>query len=332
MYNFLPLLKAYKKLDSKALYYVIRVNLNLIYDRMPFKTYTYKTFGASQSVLADVHYNDNAKANRQAVALTIHAGGFVMGKRDNIAPHWIKELTNRDFIVVTIDYRLCPQVSVYDGPIRDTQDAYHWCRDRLPAILIWGHLSMMLGLEEEKPCAILNGYGPLFLRDPSYRKPAKNIMPMIPEGSLDFDEDLMNKVYDEPVLTYYNPVVTNASGKLEIDFSKPRNAWHFGHLSHGTWIKAVGIEGYEDLVDPALHLDKDFPPTFFLWGEKDELVDVRLAHDAYKKLSRCGVDTELTVADGMGHAFGSSFVEGTEEYEKFVVKPVEFLKKYADKA
>ncbi|KAF2098488.1 alpha/beta-hydrolase [Rhizodiscina lignyota] len=318
---------------------------------MPFKTYTYKTFGSDQPILADVHYGDNAQAKRQAIALTIHAGGFVLGKRDTIAPQWIKALTDRDFVVVSIDYRLCPQISLYDGPIQDTRDAYQWCRGRLPDIvksdvgveldgnrivaLGWsagGHLSMMLGLEKEKPCAILNCYGPLFFRDPSYRKPVNQIMSLIPEGPLNFDEDFMNKIHDEPVLTSAGAVKIDASEKLEIDFSYPRNAWHFGHVSRGTWMKAMGIEGHEEMVDPALRLDKDFPPTFFLWGEEDQVVDVRLAEAAYEKLRASGVDTELVIAKGMGHAFGAGLVEGTEGYEKFVVLPVEFLKSYVDKA
>jgi hypothetical protein len=34
---------------------------------MPTKTYTYKTFGADQPILADVHYSDNAEEKQQAI-------------------------------------------------------------------------------------------------------------------------------------------------------------------------------------------------------------------------------------------------------------------------
>jgi acetyl esterase/lipase len=275
-----------------------------------------------------------------------------MGKRDTIAPHWIKALTDRDFIVVSIDYRLSPQVSLYDGPIQDTKDAYYWCRTRLPEILKgdagieidphrivalgWsagGHLSMMLGLEKEKPCAVLNCYGPLYFHDPSYRKPVNKIMALIPEGPLEFNEAFMDKVHEEPVLTFTDSTITitPSTGRPEVDFSQPRNAWSFGNISRGTWIKAIGIEGQEGLVDPALHLDHDFPPTCFLWGEKDEVVDVRLARDAHKELKELGVETEIIVAEGFGHAFGAGLTEGTQGYEDFVVRPVEFLRKHAEK-
>lgn len=278
-----------------------------------------------------------------------------MGTRA-IAPHWITELIKRDFVVVSIDYRLCPQISVLDGPIKDTRDAYHWCREQLPAILSrdagvtvnenrivalgWsagGHLSMMLGgNEEKKPCAIMNAYGPLSFQDTPHRPgKAGKIMPppmITTEQSLDFDDDFMNKIFDEPVVTSAVPVKMNAEGQPTLDFSQPRAAWHFGHLGRGDWLEVMGLDGKVEGVDPAVYLGKDYPPTFFLWGEDDVLVDVKSAKDACDKLRACGVDSEITIAEGMGHAFGAGLVEGTEEYEKFVVRPIEFLSRYVDKA
>jgi acetyl esterase/lipase len=269
-----------------------------------------------------------------------------MGKRDAIAPHWIKALIAQAFTVVSIDHRLCPQVSLSEGPIQDTRDAYHWCRNTLPALLNtdagldvdakrivalgWsagGHLSTMLGLEEPKPRAVLNCYGALYFHDPSYRKPVNKIMSLIPPGPLHFPEAFMNKIYEEPVLTCTeNAIIFNpATGAPEIDFSQPRNAWSFGHISRGTWIDAIGITGHEEKVDPALYFDSEFPPTMFLWGAEDEVVPVELARRAYEELRELGVETEIVVAEGFGHAFGAGLVEGTRGHEEFVMKPVEFL-------
>jgi acetyl esterase/lipase len=277
-----------------------------------------------------------------------------MGKRTDIASHWIKALTDRDFVVVSIDYRLCPQVSLHEGPVQDTRDAYHWCRKQLPDILKddigveldssrivalgWsagGHLSMMLGHESAKPCAILNCYGPLDFADQAYRQPVTRIMSLIPEGPLHFDENFMQKVYDDKhVLTYTEAadvITTNsATGKPEIDFSRSRNAWWFGNMSRGTWIEALHLEAKDfPKVDPALNLTADFPPTFFLWGEQDEVCPSHLAQKAHQKLKALGVETEIVLAEGYGHAFGAGLVEGTSEFERFVVKPLEFLASHA---
>jgi acetyl esterase/lipase len=47
----------------------------------------------------------------------------------------IEYLANAGFVVVSADYRLCPQVSLFDGPIRDAMDAFAWCKSELPGKL-----------------------------------------------------------------------------------------------------------------------------------------------------------------------------------------------------
>jgi len=47
----------------------------------------------------------------------------------------IEELNNSGFVVISADYRLCPQVSLFEGPIEDAVDAYQWCKSVLPHLL-----------------------------------------------------------------------------------------------------------------------------------------------------------------------------------------------------
>jgi acetyl esterase/lipase len=47
----------------------------------------------------------------------------------------IDYLVSHGFVVVTPEYRLCPQVSVYDGPIQDAKDVLAWCQSTLPTLL-----------------------------------------------------------------------------------------------------------------------------------------------------------------------------------------------------
>jgi hypothetical protein len=44
-------------------------------------------------------------------------------------------LVQKGFVVVTPEYRLCPQVSLYDGPIQDAKDVLVWCQKDLPALM-----------------------------------------------------------------------------------------------------------------------------------------------------------------------------------------------------
>ena len=47
----------------------------------------------------------------------------------------IGTLVEMGFVVIIPEYRLCPQVSVYDGPIRDAEDCLQWARQALPGLL-----------------------------------------------------------------------------------------------------------------------------------------------------------------------------------------------------
>ena len=58
-----------------------------------------------------------------------------MGSAAMIAKNQIINLLRMGFVVVTPEYRLCPQVSMYDGPMQDAKGVYAWCQDKLPTLL-----------------------------------------------------------------------------------------------------------------------------------------------------------------------------------------------------
>lgn len=47
----------------------------------------------------------------------------------------VSSLTKLGFVVVVPNYRLCPQVSVWEGPISDSKDAIFWAAKELPDLL-----------------------------------------------------------------------------------------------------------------------------------------------------------------------------------------------------
>lgn len=115
----------------------------------------------------------------------IHGGGHVTLSRRAVRPAQTRCLLKLGFLPVAIDYRLCPEISLEDGPIADVCSAYIWARTELPKILVaseprlqvdshrvvaigWstgGHLAMSLGWTAEAagqlaPNAVLSFYAP----------------------------------------------------------------------------------------------------------------------------------------------------------------------------
>lgn len=115
----------------------------------------------------------------------IHGGGHVTLSRRAVRPAQTRQLLKLGFLPVAIDYRLCPEISLVDGPIADVCSAYIWTRTELPKILMaseprvqvdphrvvaigWstgGHLAMSLGWTagaagQPAPNAVLSFYAP----------------------------------------------------------------------------------------------------------------------------------------------------------------------------
>ncbi|KAL2783208.1 hypothetical protein BJX66DRAFT_345151 [Aspergillus keveii] len=148
-------------------------------------------------LMADIYYphNIDAKGIKRPIALLIHGGGHIMLSRKDIRPAQVDLLLDAGFLPVSIDYRLCPEVSLLQGPMPDVRDALAWARADLPHQTLsrsdiqpdgdhvvavgWstgGHLAMTLSWTAPEhgirpPQAILAFYGPTDYTDPFWTTP-----------------------------------------------------------------------------------------------------------------------------------------------------------------
>ena len=124
-----------------------------------------------------------------STALMIHGGGHIMLSRKDVRPKQTQLLLDNGFLPVSIDYRLCPETTLLEGPMTDVCDALSWARSELPSLDLgrpelqidggkvvavgWstgGHLAMTLALTSrlqnvQPPQAILAFYCPTNYED-----------------------------------------------------------------------------------------------------------------------------------------------------------------------
>lgn len=156
----------------------------------------------------------------------IHGGGHVMLSRKDIRPAQTQILLEAGFLPVSIDYRLCPETSLLEGPMRDVLDALCWSREKLPHIALsrrdirpdgdrvvavgWssgGHLAMTLAWTSKArgvvpPQAVLAFYCPCDYEDTFWSQPN---FPFQQEAIYRSGEyDLWEGLFDKPI-TSYNP-------------------------------------------------------------------------------------------------------------------------------
>ncbi|CAG7993876.1 unnamed protein product [Penicillium salamii] len=86
---------------------------------------------------ADIHYPSSqqaAKHNTWVTGLMIHGGGHVMLSRRDVRPRQIQLLLDNGILPVSVDYRLCPETTILEGPLVDVFNAYAWARQWLPSL------------------------------------------------------------------------------------------------------------------------------------------------------------------------------------------------------
>ncbi|KAL9079385.1 MAG: hypothetical protein Q9157_001731 [Trypethelium eluteriae] len=197
------------------------------------------------SLYADIYLPDSNEMTdyKRPIALMIHGGGHVMLSRKDVRPRQTQLLLKNGFLPISIDYRLCPEVDIIDGPMRDVCDALEWVRTSLSTVDLgveglrqdaekivvigWstgGTLALSLGFNTLKrgikpPTATLAFYCPSSYEDDFWR------LPNFPEHSRDAfpsHYELLEGIQEKPI-TAYNVPPQNAAIGGWCDMSDPRS-------------------------------------------------------------------------------------------------------------
>ncbi|RMD44083.1 hypothetical protein DV735_g971, partial [Chaetothyriales sp. CBS 134920] len=190
---------------------------------------------------ADLYFPDELTDSERSlpVALMIHGGGHVMLSRKDIRPEQTRLLLKSGFLPVSIDYRLCPETTLAEGPMTDVADALAWIRNALPKLALtrggirvdgervvsvgWstgGHLAMSLAWtsiskETRPPEAILAFYCPSDYEDAFWIRPnfpAGSKLSTVESWRHELDEDTWAAVAGRPTTSYSVPLTKRALG------------------------------------------------------------------------------------------------------------------------
>ena len=261
-------------------------------DGPTLKTYTYKTLpGQTNGLQADVH-SPQGEAVRPVVIL-IHGGALMMGDR-KMTPRpgsLLTALLDAGYVVVSIDYRLAPQVKL-PAILEDVRDACDWVRKSGPSLFridpeqffvmgqsAGGYLTQMTGFcLQPRPRALVSfwGYG-----------------------------DIAGEWYSRPDEFYRKqPLVTKeaaerpGSGKLYL-YCRQQGLWPKVLTGHDPDVEPRSFDPY----CPVRNVTKDYPPILLIHGTKDTDVPYSLSVQMDKELTAKGVEHQfITIPDGI-HGF-----------------------------
>lgn len=176
-----------------------------------------------------------------------------MLSRKDIRPQQTQTLLDKGLLPVSVDYRLCPEVTLLDGPMVDVCDALAWARNILPRMSLrrkdvqadgsrvvavgWstgGHLAMTLAWTPvprgiRPPEAILAFYCPSDYEDPFWsqrnipRGSEEAAAAMTTDNSFCGVEDILKGIFDRPITAYNVPKATASAPGGWMAPSDPRS-------------------------------------------------------------------------------------------------------------
>lgn len=99
-------------------------------------------------------------------------------------------------------------------------------------------------------------------------------------------------------------------------------------VRNGTQFDAIIPEDEYDRVDPEKLLkSSSFPPTCFVQGTADVVVDAKFSQWAYAELQKNGVQSELYLVEGMAHGFDARLKRDDATFAP-IQKGVDFLARH----
>ena len=266
-------------------------------------THVYKVSGVP--IHLDVYRPADASGSLPTV-VWIHGGALIMGSRANVPPHLLQLCRTERFALVSIDYRLAPQVKAPEI-VADVRDALPWVRTMGAAVAgldpakvavvgasAGGYLTLMAGaIVEPKPLALVSYYGYGDVDDHWYTEPSEHYRTVLPLYSR---EDAIGGLRDA--------VVTSPPDEAQ---AVARRRYYHYLRQNGLWTREVtGLDPQADqprldALCPIRNVTPDYPPTMLVHGTADTDVPYDRSVNMARELARHGVEHELVTLDGAEH-------------------------------
>ncbi|KAL4866180.1 hypothetical protein BDV12DRAFT_199374 [Aspergillus spectabilis] len=307
-------------------------------------------------LLADIYYPSQGDSpnSPRPVALMIHGGGHIMLSRKDIRPSQTKLLLDRGFLPVSIDYRLCPEVTLTEGPIADVCTALGWAQTTLPKlhlqrpdIIPQGEKRTTTG--HPPPDAILAFYCPTDYESDFYRQPN---FPENTSSSHPDTYDILEGIQDHPITAYNVPAHKRAvGGWMSMSDARSRIALHMNWRGQALPVLLNGLPSKNSLIaqgkeyDPERWLALPQPsadlvravspyaqikagnyrvPTFLIHGTRDDLIPWQHSQRTVDALVQEGVSSGLAVVEDAVHLF-DLYRDPTGMFKKAVTRGYDFL-------
>ncbi len=213
-----------------------------------------------------------AGESQRTAVLLLHGGAWRSGNKGVMATQ-AEALREHGFTCIPVEYRLTGE-SPWPAQVHDVKAAVRWVR------------SHAVELEIEPDRVAIQGFS------------AGGHLALIAAGTADSslldDESSVVSSRIDAVVAMFPPTEFRVGGPMEPGVWPPTTL--LGE-------NATPEEAHK--ASPMTYVSPDFPPTFFLHGDLDQVVDVHASLRMCEALRDAGVETDLHVYAGQTHEFSA---------------------------
>ena len=261
---------------------------------------TYKNDGKGNPISLDIYRPKNSSQKRLPVVIYLHGGAWVEGDKminaDNYIENTILKLVEKDFIVISANYRLVSENVHFPGPVEDTKDVVRWIRKNSEKYSFDSDNIGFWGVSAGAHLSLLSAYTPdnEFVGDPELSKYSGKVNYVVDNfGPTDMNR-LLHTRAPKPLL-----FIVGLISKKIIDIRTKL---------------AKGITGYDIKTDrkkvievckiiSPINYSEQTVPTLILHGNKDKIAPIRHSKRLVKMLDKTATPHSLIVVEKGNHGF-----------------------------
>jgi acetyl esterase/lipase len=261
---------------------------------------TYKKDGKGKDLQLDMYKPKNSTQEKLPVVIFLHGGAWALGDKviapDNYIEQTILKLTEKNYAVLSVNYRLVSDDVHFPGPIEDSKDAVRWVRKNADQYGFDAENIGYWGVSAGAHLSLLSAYTPdnEFVGDQELSKYSGKVNYVVDNfGPTDMNR-LLHTRAPKPLL-----FIVGLISKKIIDI-RTKIAKGMTGYDIKTERKKV-IEAYKT-ISP-LYYTQNAIPTLILHGNKDKIAPIRHSKRLNRKLEKTKTPHQFIIVKKGNHGF-----------------------------
>ncbi len=261
---------------------------------------TYKRDDKGKDLQLDIYKPKNSDKEILPVVIFLHGGAWALGDKviapDNYVEQTILKLTEKNYAVLSVNYRLVSDDTHFPGPVQDSKDAVRWVRKNAERYGLDSENIGYWGVSAGAHISLLSAYtrDNEFMGDPQLSKYSGKVNYVVDNfGPTDMNR-LLHTRAPKPLLF----IVGLISEKI-IDI---RTKIAKGTTGYDIKTERKKVIEFCKTISP-LYYTQNTVPTLILHGDKDKIAPIRHSKRLNKMLKKAGTEHSLIVVKKGNHGF-----------------------------